>query len=243
MGALVCSPLGARLRGAGNRVVASRDALAHAEVLALRGAARALGVPRLDGCTLYCSLEPCLMCLGAAAKHHLARVVFAARSGKFGALSTGAVAAAAAAGEKETGAPPRAACAACGGPAAAAPPPPQVLRWGTRELLIECAEDAPCLRPAAEASARLLRSFFAGLRGGQLRRARQPPRAACGRCGAGFDCGAAGGAAARGGCWCFDAALPRRALPPAGAGASCVCPRCLRGGADLLGEQGFGKHV
>ena len=47
----------------GNATVARSDPTAHAEVIALRRAARILGGPRLSGCTLYVTLEPCLMCL------------------------------------------------------------------------------------------------------------------------------------------------------------------------------------
>jgi tRNA(Arg) A34 adenosine deaminase TadA len=204
VGALVVSPAGAPLRGSSNR--SARDALAHAEVLALRGAARALGVRRLDGCTLYVSLEPCFMCLGAALAHHVARVVFAARSAKFGALTTGAAATAEAA-------VPRGPCAACG--TAQPPVSPRILRSAPRTLLLECAEDAHCLRPAAAASANLLRAFLGGLRGGQL-------EAKCKRCAAPLEC--SGGDD----CWCFDPALPRLPVPRAGGGAGCVCPQCLR---------------
>ena len=66
-------------RGA-NAVVASADPTAHAEVVALRGAARALGTHDLAGCVLYTSCEPCPMCLGAAWWARVERVVFAATS-------------------------------------------------------------------------------------------------------------------------------------------------------------------
>ncbi len=223
MGALVVSPAGAPLRGASNRSESSLDALAHAEVLALRGAARALGgAPRLDGCTLYCSLEPCLMCLGAALAHRVSRVVFAARSEKFGALTSGALACAVGSSGGGGGEP----CTACGG---SPPPPPMALRVGARALVLECAEDAPCLRPAAEESARLLRVFFGGLRA--------QPRARCGGCGAGFPCFAAGlgggaaglGVGGGGSCWCAGAEFAGRPLLHAtGATPRCLCPRCLR---------------
>lgn len=62
---------------------------AHAELAALTDAVRARGVRRLDGCTLVTTLEPCLMCAAACGLHHLAGVVSAAASPKYGAWSAG----------------------------------------------------------------------------------------------------------------------------------------------------------
>lgn len=67
---------------------AHHDPTAHAEILALRGAARALGNYRLEGCTLYVTLEPCLMCAGAMLHARLARVVFGAPDPKTGAAGS-----------------------------------------------------------------------------------------------------------------------------------------------------------
>lgn len=76
-GALVAQ--GARVLGEGvNRVVPDADPTAHAEVVAIRAAARALGTHDLAGCVLYTSCEPCPMCLGAAWWARIARIVFAA---------------------------------------------------------------------------------------------------------------------------------------------------------------------
>ncbi len=61
-----------------------RDPTAHAEILALRAAARTLGHERLGGAVVYCTLEPCFMCAGALVHARVARVVFAARDPKFG---------------------------------------------------------------------------------------------------------------------------------------------------------------
>lgn len=61
-----------------NQVVPSRDPTAHAEITAIREAARALGDHRLTGCVLYSSCEPCPMCLGAAYWARIDRIVFAA---------------------------------------------------------------------------------------------------------------------------------------------------------------------
>ncbi len=63
-------------RGA-NRVTASNDPTAHAEVVAIREACRALGAFQLDGCEVYCSTEPCPMCLGALYWARPARVFYA----------------------------------------------------------------------------------------------------------------------------------------------------------------------
>jgi tRNA(adenine34) deaminase len=67
-----------------NRTVADHDPAAHAEVLALRGAGAALGDFRVGG-TLYVTLEPCLMCMGAMIQARVQRLVFGARDPKAGA--------------------------------------------------------------------------------------------------------------------------------------------------------------
>lgn len=71
-----------------NSPVADSDPTSHAEIVALRAAARALGNYRLDGCTLYVTLEPCAMCVGAMLHARLARVVFGARDPKTGAAGS-----------------------------------------------------------------------------------------------------------------------------------------------------------
>jgi tRNA(adenine34) deaminase len=63
-----------------------QDPTAHAEVLALRAAARALGSWRLDGCTVYVTLEPCVMCAGAMVLARVERLVYAAPDPKAGAV-------------------------------------------------------------------------------------------------------------------------------------------------------------
>ena len=67
-----------------NRMLRDHDATAHAEVLALREAARVIGAARLRECTLYVSLEPCAMCAGAIVLARLRRVVFSAWDDKAG---------------------------------------------------------------------------------------------------------------------------------------------------------------
>lgn len=63
----------------------SGDPTAHAEVLALRRAAEALGTRRLEGCTLYVTLEPCPMCAGAIVNARIPRVYYGARDEAMGA--------------------------------------------------------------------------------------------------------------------------------------------------------------
>jgi len=72
------------LARSGNRRERDGDPTAHAEVLALRAAAAALGGWRLDGCTLYVTLEPCAMCAAACVLARLDAVVFAAADPKAG---------------------------------------------------------------------------------------------------------------------------------------------------------------
>ena len=68
-----------------NQVVSLNDPCAHAEIQALRDAARTLGNYRLSGCELYVTLEPCAMCAGAIMHARVARLVFGARDPKAGA--------------------------------------------------------------------------------------------------------------------------------------------------------------
>lgn len=68
-----------------NRRERDRDPTAHAEMIAVREAARRLGGWRLTGCTLYVTLEPCPMCAGAAVQARLTRLVFGAADPKGGA--------------------------------------------------------------------------------------------------------------------------------------------------------------
>jgi tRNA(adenine34) deaminase len=75
---------GVVLAAAANRTVRDQDPPAHAEVLAIRGAAAAVGGWRLAGCTLYVTLEPCAMCAGAIVLARLDRVVFGAWDDKAG---------------------------------------------------------------------------------------------------------------------------------------------------------------
>ena len=76
------------LAAAGNERELRGDPTAHAEVLALREAGRALGGWRLDGCALYVTLEPCAMCAGAIVLGRLPRVVFGTVDPKAGAVGS-----------------------------------------------------------------------------------------------------------------------------------------------------------
>ena len=67
-----------------NCPIERHDPTAHAEIIALREAAAAVGNYRLAGATLYCTLEPCVMCAGALVNARVARVVFGARDLRFG---------------------------------------------------------------------------------------------------------------------------------------------------------------
>jgi tRNA(adenine34) deaminase len=69
-----------------NQPIAASDPTAHAEILALREAARALGNYRLAGATLYATVEPCLMCAGAIVHARVAQVVYAVSDPKGGAV-------------------------------------------------------------------------------------------------------------------------------------------------------------
>jgi tRNA(adenine34) deaminase len=71
-----------------NRVLRDLDPTAHAEIVAMRAAAVALGNYRLLGCTLYVTLEPCAMCAGAMIHARLDRLVFAASDPKAGAAGS-----------------------------------------------------------------------------------------------------------------------------------------------------------
>ena len=71
-----------------NRPISSADPTAHAEIVALREAARHLENYRLVGCELYVTLEPCVMCVGAMAHARIGRIVYGARDPKTGACGS-----------------------------------------------------------------------------------------------------------------------------------------------------------
>lgn len=88
IGAVVVGADGTVLAATGNRREADEDPTAHAEILALREAARATGRWNLTGCTLYVTLEPCTMCAGAIVLARIQRVVVGAMDPKAGATGS-----------------------------------------------------------------------------------------------------------------------------------------------------------
>ena len=74
---------------AGNRTLADRDPTAHAELIAIRQAAAALGSERLTGCDLYVTLEPCAMCAAAMSFARIRRLYYGATDPKGGAVESG----------------------------------------------------------------------------------------------------------------------------------------------------------
>ncbi|WP_344629046.1 tRNA adenosine(34) deaminase TadA [Streptomyces glaucosporus] len=88
VGAVVLGPDGAVLGRGRNEREATGDPTAHAEVVAIREAARAVGEWRLSGCTLVVTLEPCTMCAGAIVLSRLERVVYGAVDEKAGAAGS-----------------------------------------------------------------------------------------------------------------------------------------------------------
>jgi tRNA(Arg) A34 adenosine deaminase TadA len=89
VGAVVVAPDGRIVSQAGNRTEALNDASAHAELLAMREAARSLRSPRLAGCDLFVTLEPCPMCAAAAVHFRIRRVIFGAYDIKGGGIEHG----------------------------------------------------------------------------------------------------------------------------------------------------------
>ena len=89
IGAVVVDPGGTVVSRGHNRTISEKDPSAHAEVVAIRGAAVAAGNHRLAGYTLFTTVEPCLMCLGAALHGRIARLVYGTTDPKVGA--TGAL--------------------------------------------------------------------------------------------------------------------------------------------------------
>lgn len=88
IGAVVLDPSGVVIGRGRNVREAEADPTGHAEVVALRAAARERGEWRLEGCTLVVTLEPCTMCAGAAVLARVARVVFASYDEKAGAVGS-----------------------------------------------------------------------------------------------------------------------------------------------------------
>ena len=88
VGAVVYGPDGTELATGTNRRETEQDPAGHAEVVATRNAARALGTWRLDGCEIVVTLEPCTMCAGAILGARVASLVFGAWEPKTGAVGS-----------------------------------------------------------------------------------------------------------------------------------------------------------
>ena len=88
VGAVIVGPDGDVLARGQNRVLRDSDPTAHAEMVALRAAGKALGNYRLEGCALYVTLEPCAMCAGAMIHARIARLVYGAADPKAGAAGS-----------------------------------------------------------------------------------------------------------------------------------------------------------
>lgn len=71
-----------------NRIEALNDATAHAEIIAISAASSSLSTWRLNGCTIYVTLEPCLMCLGAILQSRIKCIVYGAHDNRMGAIET-----------------------------------------------------------------------------------------------------------------------------------------------------------
>lgn len=89
VGAVITDEYDTIIARAGNQTIADKDPSAHAEMFAIRRACAHLGLERLTQCTLYVTLEPCVMCAGAISHARLKRLVFGAYDPKGGAVDHG----------------------------------------------------------------------------------------------------------------------------------------------------------
>lgn len=90
IGAVLVGSDGTVLAESGNRVVGPHDPTGHAELLVIREAAAKLGSERLEGCSLYVTLEPCAMCAQAIAFARISRLYYGADDAKGGGITVGA---------------------------------------------------------------------------------------------------------------------------------------------------------
>jgi tRNA(adenine34) deaminase len=88
VGALLVSRNGAVLARSHNRTIALSDPTAHAEILTIRSAGQALGNFRLLNTTLYVTIEPCMMCMGALLHARVSRIIYGAEDPKWGAAGS-----------------------------------------------------------------------------------------------------------------------------------------------------------
>lgn len=89
VGALVLDPNGRLIAEGYNQPISQDDPTAHAEIVAMRNAAKATGNYRLTGCTLLVTLEPCAMCAGAMSHARIAQLIYGASDPKGGAIEHG----------------------------------------------------------------------------------------------------------------------------------------------------------
>lgn len=80
--------IGDKVFAGGNRVIADSDPTAHAEIVAMRKAAREVGNYRLTGSSLYVTLEPCIMCAGAIVQARVQRLIYGAKDPRYGAVES-----------------------------------------------------------------------------------------------------------------------------------------------------------
>jgi tRNA(adenine34) deaminase len=88
VGCVIVAPDGHELARGHNLRETENDSTAHAEIVAIRAASKALGTWRLEGCTLFVTLEPCPMCAGALVNARIGRVVWGCDDPKAGACAT-----------------------------------------------------------------------------------------------------------------------------------------------------------
>ena len=88
IGACLIDESGQLIASASNRTITDNDPTSHAEILALREAARVASNYRLTGMTIYTTIEPCVMCAGALVNARIKRLVFGAHDERFGAVET-----------------------------------------------------------------------------------------------------------------------------------------------------------
>ena len=88
VGACVVDVGGELVASAGNRTISDNDPTAHAEILAIRAAAKKIGNYRLTECSVYTTIEPCVMCAGALVNARVSRLIFGAADERYGAVRT-----------------------------------------------------------------------------------------------------------------------------------------------------------
>jgi len=88
IGAIIIDRSGKVLAATSNRTITDSDPTAHAELVALRTAGMRIGNYRLNGTTMYSTIEPCVMCAGAMVNARVQRLVFGAHDERFGAVET-----------------------------------------------------------------------------------------------------------------------------------------------------------